>query len=153
MSHTNIQQLIDDHQREKDQQDKLNGGTTISYSKEGEPVEIAPEKKSQPEVEFTEKEPTIEDAEVKKFVKVEQQPRFELDPSLKKAGLSAIDTTSLDTKHRIQLPIPDEKVIEGLDKPLTSSWRWLSEVAMYMLHKGHLTLKKIHGHVVRVMMR
>ncbi|CAN5151466.1 hypothetical protein BH09PAT2_BH09PAT2_00880 [soil metagenome] len=153
MSHTNIQHLIDEHNKEKAEKLQLNGQSSISYSKEGEPVEIAPERKSQPEMEMTETEPSVEDQEVKKFVKIEQQHKIELDPSLKKAGLSAIDTTSLDIKHRIQLPIPDEKVVEGLEKPITSSWRWLSEIAMYMLHRGHLTMKKIHGHVVRVMIK
>ncbi len=153
MSYTNIQHLVDDHNKKKQQDDSAKSQVTISYTKEGEPIEIAPERKSQPEMELEEKEPTIEDKEVEKFVKVEKPHKIELDPTLKKAGLSAIDTTSLDPKHRIQLPIPDEKVIEGLEKPLSSSWRWLSELAMYMLHRGHLTLKKIHGHVVRVMMR
>ncbi len=154
MSHTSIQHLIDDHNKKKQQEAAvLSGQSTVSYSKEGEPIEIAPEKKSQPEMEMIETEPKVEDKEVSKFVKVERQHTFELDPSLKKAGLSAIDSSTLDPRHRIELPIPDEKVIEGLEKPVTSSWRWLSEIAMYMLHKGHLTLKKIHGHVVRVMMR
>lgn len=153
MSYTNIQHIIDDHNKKKQLNDKAKSQVTISYSKEGAPIEIAPERKSQPEMEFEEVEPTLEDKELEKFIKVEKKHTIELDPSLKKAGLTAIDTTSLDPKHRIQLPIADEKVIEGLEKPISSSWRWLSELAMYMLHRGHLTLKKIHGHVVRVMMR
>ena len=153
MSYTNIQHLVDDHNKKKQHQNNIKTPSQISYSKEGEPIEIAPERKSQPEIELTETEPKIEDKEVEKFVKVEKQHSFELDPSLKKAGLSAIDTTTLDPKHRIQLPISDEKVVEGLDKPISSSWRWLAEIAMYMLHRGHLTLKKIHGHVVRIIIK
>lgn len=154
MSHTNIQHLIDQHNNQKRQQDDQHKVTrTVSYSKEGEPIEIAPERKYQAEIELSETEPQVEDKEVEKYIKVEKQYKIELDPTLKKAGLSAIDATTLDPKHRIQLPIPDEKVMEGLHQPVSSAWRWLSEIAMYMLHKGHLTLKKIHGHVVRVIVR
>lgn len=153
MSYTNIQHLVDDHNKKKKQTTSIHPQSQISYSKEGEPVPVAPEKQSQPEIEPSEIEPKVEDKEVEKFVKVEKQYKIELDPSLKKAGLLAIDTTSLDPKHRIQLPITDDKVMEGLEKPISSSWRWLAEIAMYMLHRGHLTLKKIHGHVVRIIIK
>lgn len=148
-NHTSIQHIIDDEDKKK----KQSGQSTVSYGKEGEPIEVAPEKKTDPEMKFDEHEPQVEDQEVEKFVKVEKTPKFELDPKLKKAGLSEIDTTSLDEKYQVKLPIPDDKVVEGLKKPLSSSWRWLAEFSMYILHKGHLTLKKIHGHVVRIMMR
>lgn len=148
-NHTSIQHIIDDEDKKK----KQSGQSTVSYGKEGEPVELAPEKNINADIEYEEQEPSVEDREVEKFVKVVKEPQFQLDPKLQKAGLSAIDTDSLDEKYRVKLPITDDKVVEGLHKPLSSSWRWLAEFSMYILHKGHLTLKKIHGHVVRIMMR
>ena len=150
-NHTPIQHIVDDHNNQKSQH---SARSTISGGgKEGESREIAPEKTVKIETTFEEKAPSVENKEINKYVKYEHQAKVELDPKLKQAGLSAIDTSTLDAKHRIQLPLPDEKVIEGLNEPITTSVRWLAEFAMYLLHKGHLTLKKIHGHVLRVMVR
>ena len=119
-------------------------------TKEGEPIDISVEKIKPPEVEFIETEPVIEDKEVKKFIEVKRDEP-QIHPELKKAGLLSVDTSSLDPKHKIQLPISDEKVIEGLQKPVTTSFRWLAEIALFMLKHAHLTLKKVHGKVVRVL--
>jgi hypothetical protein len=78
---------------------------------------------------------------------------IELDPQLKKAGLQAIDISSLSPFQRIQLPLSDEKIMEGKQKSVTSSWRWLAEFAFFMLGQAHITLKKIHGKVIRVLKR
>ncbi|MDP4011966.1 MAG: hypothetical protein Q8P72_07150 [Candidatus Roizmanbacteria bacterium] len=125
---------------------------SVTISKEGEPIEIAIEKKEPQEIEFIDTEPEIEDKEVEKFVEVVHDD-FEIHPDLKKAGLQSVDHASLDSKHKVQLPISDEKVIEGLHKPVTSSLRWLAEVAMFMLKQAHLTLKQVHGKVIRVLQR
>ena len=144
-NHTPIQHLIDD----VDPQDKTNQ-QTMRITKEGEPIEINAEKIAPQEVEIVDTEPRIEDREVEKFVKVNHEEPT-LHPELKKAGLQTIDSTSLDPKHKVELPLSDEKVMEGLHKPITSSYRWLAEFAFFMLKQAHLTLKKVHGHVVRVM--
>ena len=142
INHTSIRHLIDDNKKQQ----------TVRVTKEGEPIEIVSEALPSPEVTLVETEPTIEDREVKKFVEVARdQP--EIHPELKKAGLQSIDSSSLDQKHKVKLPIADEKVVEGLHKPISSSFRWLAEIAFFMLKQAHLTLKKIHGHVVRVMIQ
>lgn len=144
MNHTPINHLLD----EKTKLSSAHRGG----SPEGEPRPIATES-SEPTSEgdiAVEQDPSIEDAEVKEYVKAEQSIP-EIHPQLKKAGLRAIEHESLDTKHKIELPISDEDVMEGLHKPVTSSWRWLAEIAFFMLKHAHLSLKKIHGHVVRVM--
>ncbi len=138
-NHTKIGHLLDDKQ-------KIDH---TSYSKEGEPRTISSESSFNKNLEMSESEPIIEDKEVKKFIKVEKTD-FELDPVLKKAGLQVIDSSSLDPRHNIKLPISDDKIIEGLAQPTNSSWRWLSELARFMLQQAHISLKKIHGHVVRV---
>lgn len=141
-NHTKIDHLLDEEKKSQDM-------SASGYSKEGEPRTIAPESKPEQDVELSEPEPTIEDKEVEKFIKVENT-NIELDPALKKAGLQVIDSSSLDPKHNIKLPISDEKIVQGLHQPVNSSWRWLSELAQFMLNQAHISLKKIHGHVVRV---
>lgn len=145
-NHTPIHDLIEKHK--KDQQKS----STISITKEGEPIAIAVEQKPQEALKFTETQPQIEDKELKEYMEVSKNEPT-LSPELKKAGLNIIDSSSLDPKHRITLPISDDKIVEGLDKPLNTSWRWLSEFARFFLLQAHITLKKIHGHVVRIIQR
>lgn len=140
-NHTNIDHLMEDKKKKKQE--------SFSYSKESEPLPARTENKSEAKIDFIETEPKIEDKEIEKFVKVEKES-FELDPKLKKAGLEVVDSTTLDPRHNVKLPISDDKILEGLDQPVNSSWRWLSEIAIFMLRRAHISLKKIHGHIVRV---
>lgn len=126
--------------------------SAVSITKEGEPVSISTEKAPKQDFVLTESEPTIEDREVKEYVEVTKNEPA-LSPELKKAGLNMIASSSLDPKHKIILPISDEKIVEGLDKPLNTSWRWLAEFARFFLVQAHITLKNIHGKVVRVIQR
>lgn len=130
----------------------VQSGSTISMTKEGEPITITAESTQKQEIELTETEPQIEDKELKEYMEVSKNVPT-LSPELKKAGLNVVDSTSLDPKHRVNLPISDDKIIEGLDKPISSSWRWLSELARFLLMQAHISLKKIHGKVVRVIQR
>lgn len=123
---------------------------STSYSKEGEPVsahrvEVQPEVKS----DNLESEKFQEEKEVGEFVE-EIQDEPEIHPDLKKAGLQAIETSTLDWKYRVHLPISDEKVMDGLEQPPSSGFRWIAEIAIFMLKRGHLALKRIHGKVVRI---
>lgn len=142
-NHTNINHLVEEEEKKKQKIE------SVVPTKEGEPFLTTSEKKMEPRVEVVESEPMIEDKEVEKFMKVEKD-NFELDPKLKKAGLEVIDSTTLDPRHNVKLPISDEKVLEGLQQPVNSSWRWLAEIAQFMLIRAHISLKKIHGHIVRV---
>lgn len=115
-------------------------------SKESGPVvtkqESAPEMK-----EVVEHEP---EPEVKTYV----QPRsesIELPPDLKKFGLQPVTHTQFPSYQNIKLPIPDEKIVVGLHAPITSSLRWLATLAVYLLKLAHLSLKVVHGKVVRVL--
>lgn len=142
-NHTSIQHIIDDHQASQQG----------SHSKEGEPPRIQSVETIQSDEAVTsETEPTIEDKELEKYIEVERDVP-EIHPDLKKAGLQAIDTTSLDPKQRVHLPIPDEQIMEGLDEPISSSFRWLAEFALFMLKRAHLALKRVHGKVVRVIQK
>lgn len=140
-NHTKIDHLLDEDIKKKPE--------TISYSVESEPIPKRSEIKAESKVDIVETEPKIEDKELEEYIKVEKT-HFELDPKLKQAGLEVIDSSTLDPRHNVKLPISDEKVLEGLHQPVNSSWRWLAEIARFMLIKAHVSLKKIHGHIVRV---
>ncbi len=141
-NHTKIDHLLDGNRNEKKPE-------VVSYSVESEPIPARSEIKSEAKIDVVETEPKIEDKELEKFVKVENH-KIELDPALKKAGLQVIDSSSLDPRHNVKLPISDKNIVEGLNKPVNSSWRWLAEIAVFMLKRAHISLKKIHGHIVRV---
>ena len=151
-NYTTIEHLLKDQKKPQ--------SAHLTSSPESEPIPISPkpaETTSSPdqhtEVDVTvEKDPDIEDTEVGEYLKT-QNTDPEIHPELKKAGLQTIHRDSLDKKHKIELPIPDEEVLEGLHKPINTSWRWLAEIALFMLKQAHLGLKMIHGHVVRVMQR
>ena len=151
-NYTSIQHLLEDGKKPQ--------SAHISGLPEHEPILTSPKPAEtstspdeQAEVDVTvEKDPDIEDTEVGEYLKT-QNTDPEIHPELKKAGLQTIHRDSLDKKHKIELPIPDEEVLEGLHKPINTSWRWLAEIALFMLKQAHLGLKMIHGHVVRVMQR
>lgn len=119
--------------------------SAVTKPKEAEPIPINQEKIEIKEV----VEYEIEE-EVKPFVNVRKET-IKLPPDLKKLGLKAEETTKFPSYQNIKIPIADDKVLPGLHAPLTSSLRWLSTLAIYILARAHLTLKKIHGHVVRVL--
>ena len=79
---------------------------------------------------------------------IEQRDKMTVPPDLKSMGVRAADNVHGSTGPAF--PISDEKIEEGLHKPVNSSWRWLSETLVYHLKQLHLTIKKVHGHIVRV---
>ncbi len=143
-NYTPIDDLVEKHK-------KGTSSESITISKEGEPISLTSESLRQSEVILDEAAPKVENEKnVERYIQ-DVSDNIELDPQLKKAGLQVVDNSKLSPFHKVQLPIPDEKIIEGLDKPYTSSWRWLSELAVYILSQAHISLKKIHGKVVRVL--
>lgn len=87
------------------------------------------------------------DPEVKKYLKKPEE-NIKIPNELKKIGVCA---TSGSQKYEtiISLPISNNLILKGLHAPVSSSLRWLAEQAMYLLKKAHLTLKKVHGQVVK----
>ncbi len=92
------------------------------------------------------------DDEVKKYVEPRKEA-VDVDEDLKKAGVQAQKTTSFPSYQKVQLPVSDETIIKGLSQPISTSARWLAELCMYLLRQAHLTLKKTHGKIVRVIRR
>jgi len=134
-NYTPIDDLIKKHQQP----------AAISKPKEAEPIVSSSEKIIIKEA--VEHQPK---KEVKPYVKVRKET-IELPPDLKKMGLRAASSTKFPSYQTVVLPISDDKVLQGLHAPIYSSLRWLATLAWYLLKKAHLTLKVVHGHVVRVL--
>ena len=114
-------------------------------SKEAEPI---PKK----EIEFKEvKEKEVEEEARPHLIKREET--IKLPPDVQKMGLKPIPTIDFPQYQNIKLPLSDDKIIVGLHAPISSSLRWLATLALYLLKKTHLSLKVIHGRVVRVLRR
>lgn len=79
-----------------------------------------------------------------------RKENIEVPPDLVKMGVAAKQTTTFPAYENIKLPLSDEKIIIGLKQPISSSFRWISELAIYILKTMHLTLKRVHGKLVRV---
>lgn len=89
------------------------------------------------------------DQEIQPHVQVRQEV-IEVPPDLQKMGVQATPTTHFQTQQKVQSLIPDEEIVEGLKQPTTSSFRWLAELALYILKHAHITLKNVHGKIVRI---
>lgn len=113
-------------------------------------AETAPQPEQQEQT--VERVAELQPADVSQYVQ-EKKDDIEVPPELQKHGLKPVPSTQSVPYQNIQLPLSDEKVLEGLDKPVTSSYRWLAELAKFMLFQAHLQLKKVHGRVVRVIKR
>ena len=67
----------------------------------------------------------------------------ELDEELKDMGVELEDSDTIFVNSRkIELPLPLEQIHEGLHKPLSSGWRWLSEITKYILARFNIVIKK-----------
>jgi hypothetical protein len=114
-------------------------------SKEAEPI---PKK----EIEFKEvKEKEVEE-EVRPHI-VKREETIKLPPEIQKLGLKPVSTTQFPQYQAVKLPLSDDKIISALHAPVSSSLRWLATLSLYLLQQAHLSLKVVHGRVVRVLRR
>jgi hypothetical protein len=90
--------------------------------------------------------------EVKSFVHPKAET-IKLPPDLKMLGLQPVSNTQFQSYQNIKLPISDDKIIQGLHAPVSSSLRWLATLAVYILRLGHLRLKIVGGKVIRIFKR
>ena len=122
---------------------KYKDADKVSFPKEAEP--IAAEKFEIKEV----SEDNLEE-EVRPFISPRSET-IELPPDLQKLGLQTVPSTQYASYKNIKLPLSDEKIIVGQKAPITSSIRWLSTLALYILGQAHLGLRVVHVHVIRVL--
>lgn len=94
-------------------------------------------------------EAEIADKQLKQYVQ-DNKENIEISNELKKMGLKPVTSSNFPQYKNVKLPISDEKVVLGKQEPVTSSLRWLATFAEYLLWKAHISLKKIHGKVIRV---
>ncbi len=130
---------------------------TISVHPESGPITIEPGKPEQdvaPETtknEEQKEEPATKELSNHPQTYIEERPEeIELPDELKKHGLQAVKQNDFPDYRNVKLPISDEKVMMGSKAPINTSMRWLAEFAKFLLWKAHITLKTIHGRVVRV---
>lgn len=92
----------------------------------------------------------VEDPHVQPYVE-EKLQNANVPQDLQKSGVKPVEKTGKFARlQNVKIPISDEKVLAGQQAPISSSIRWLSELATYMLKKAHIKLKRIGGKVVRV---
>lgn len=137
-NYTSINYLLKDKQKTE----------TVSKPKEAEPIKTPAEALTIKEA----KEHIKLDQEVKPYIQVRKET-IKLPPDLKKIGVKATQTTHFPTYENVKSPLTDDKIITGLHAPITSSLRWLATFAIYLLKRAHLTLKVVHGKVIRVVKR
>lgn len=87
--------------------------------------------------------------EVSEFV-TPRSESIQLPPDLRDFGLEPVANPKFPGYQNVKLPLTDEKIIVGQKAPITSSIRWLSTLALYLLARAHLALKVVKGKVVRV---
>jgi hypothetical protein len=90
------------------------------------------------------------DEEAAKFIE-KRGKTVDINEDLRKIGVIPVETNDGSSNFKqVHLPITDDSVVAGLKQPITSSFRWLAEFALYLLRKAHMILKKVHGKIVRV---
>jgi len=113
-------------------------------NKESEPI---PKKEV---IEFKE----VKEAEVEEEVKphlIKREETIKLPPDIEKLGLKPVPSSDLPQYQNIKLPLSDDKIVVALHAPISSSIRWLATLALYLLQQAHISLKVVHGRVVRVL--
>ena len=56
----------------------------------------------------------------------------------------------VQTTSSIILPLTDDQIAAGLHQGVTTSWRWLSTWCIRRLKQIHVTVKTVHGKLIRV---
>lgn len=92
------------------------------------------------------------DKDVKPFVDVRKE-KIEISDELRKIGLEAVDPSMFKDAQNIKLPLSDDKIAVGLHAPVNSAFRWLATFALYLLKQSHMTLKTVHGKVIRIIQK
>jgi len=137
--------------------------TNGSMAKESEPMRLTVTNSldQKEQVSFQEKTPKTEVAKLNEAKESETEKgvanvanssinKSDTPSKLHKAGLRLVDPSNLDPKHIVNSDLPDINIYNGLKKPVHTSLRWMSEMASLSFLRAHIVLKKVHGHIVRV---
>ncbi|OGG00966.1 hypothetical protein A3D78_07460 [Candidatus Gottesmanbacteria bacterium RIFCSPHIGHO2_02_FULL_39_14] len=90
--------------------------------------------------------------EVKKTGVQEIRGTIDLPPDIQKLGVipSAPQASVSAAITTASLPLSDDKILQGVNAPVTSALKWLAFWCLRNLRKAHLVLKLIHGKIIRV---
>lgn len=89
------------------------------------------------------------DESVSSHIEVKKE-QVEIPDEVAAAGVVATGDSQFTTLKKLELPLSDDKIMTGLHASVTSSFRWLATLAMYILRQAHMNLKMIQGKAVRV---
>lgn len=89
----------------------------------------------------------------------EVKPHIEVRPetvvvpeTAQQLGVQATPSaSSFTTQQSVKVPLSDDKIVVGLKAPVTDSFRWLAELAVFILAQAHLQLKEVGGKITRVL--
>jgi len=115
----------------------------VSFPKEAEPMIKSGEKNTIQEV------VEHESKDHPKIIQIHPET-IKLPPDLKKLGLQLVSNNQFYSLKNVVIPIRDDRVLVGLHAPITSSFRWLATLAVYILSHAHITLKSVKGKTVRI---
>lgn len=121
---------------------------SAGLGKEHEAKAVVPAEAIQPEVSEFELPKEVEKAGV-----AFQKETIEIPPDMQKLGVQHAGPTTpvtvIAALPQMTLPISDTQVVAGLHTQITSAFLWLAVWCIKKLKKAHLTLKNIHGKIVR----
>ena len=124
----------------------IKAASSGSKEREGIAISQTSEIQSVPEVSVP---PEVERAGVKAYTEKVEIPqvaqKLGVQPSAQSIPVS-IPTQSVP----VVLPLSDDQVVRGLHQPILSALRWLSEWCIKQLKKAHMTIKFVHGKIMRV---
>ena|SRR3989338_7183007 len=112
-------------------------------------VESNPEKHEFDDNETLEIKEHEPDPEIEEHVEVRKET-VEVPPDLKNMGVQAHQPQHFSGAQKVQLPISDDKVLQGQKAPINTSLRWLAEFCIYLLRRAHIQLKIAHGKAQRI---
>lgn len=92
-------------------------------------------------------EPTKEIERIGVKLKKEE---IKVPPPIEKLGVKPTGVAAPPPPPAISLPLTDDQVVTGLTSPIISSLRWLAEFCLRQFKKAHISLKRIHGKIMRV---
>lgn len=121
----------------------------VSYGGPEKAPPMRPPEASQDHVEVHEVVEHEPEPDVAEHVTVHPEV-VKIPQDLQEQGVESTGQTHFPTHNAVQLPISDDKVIQGLKSPMSSSVRWLAEFCLFLLHKAHIKLKLAHGKAVRM---
>lgn len=90
--------------------------------------------------------------EVEHIGVVAHRDTIEIPPDVAKLGVHATGTAvpTSSALPQVSLPISDTQIAHGLQAQITQAIRWLAVACIRRLHRAHLTLRIVHGKLVRV---